>query len=361
MGIIMFKTKFGKILYIICFIAVIAAGAFAAKTRHTLDKITGSANNGVSLSDVDLSGIKVTTDSKIINVLIVGNDFREGVGYSETGCPDSMLIGTLDTKHGMLKLTSLMRDQIVNIPGHEGMNKLNSVYGYEDGGVKLLYKTIAENFGIKLDGYVELNFKAVREVVDAVGGIDIELTQSEADYLNTTNYIRKKEYRNVKAGKQTLNGWQAMGYSRIRKTVYTPNGLTDDWGRTWRQRNVINAVFNKAKKMPISRLTKIAERMMSKYVTTDLKSDDIIGYMKDVIFMGTTKIHSCQIPVNGTIQIDQHYTNSAGTYIGDVLIPDLDQNKEALHEFIFKYSDKDHDYEYQPKSTSSASSTETTQ
>ncbi len=242
-----------RIFFSICMILSITAGFLLAKAKVTLEAVAGSAkHSSVDLDDVDISGIAVNQDQKIINVLIIGNDYRKDFyGEGGHGLPDSMMIATLDTKHKALKLTSLMRDQVVQIPGH-GENKLNSVFGYSDGGVKLLYKTIAQNFNIKLDGYVELGFDAVEEVVNSVGGINVELTESEANYLNTTNYISKKKYRHVKVGMNKLNGNQALGYSRIRKTVFTPNGLTDDYGRTWRQRNVITATFSKIKGIPLS-------------------------------------------------------------------------------------------------------------
>ena len=94
-----------------------------------------------------------------------------------------------------------MRDLYVEIPGH-GYNKLNAANSF--GGIELLYKTIAKNFNIELDGYVEIGFKAFQDIVDAVGGVEVELTESEVSYLNSTNYIRNKKYRDVKAGKLTL-------------------------------------------------------------------------------------------------------------------------------------------------------------
>lgn len=100
-----------------------------------------------------------------------------------------MIIATMDMKHGTLKTASLMRDLVVEIPGH-GKNKLNSANSF--GGIELLYKTIATNFNIELDGYVEVGFAAFTKIIDKVGGIELELTESEASYLNSTNYIRNK-------------------------------------------------------------------------------------------------------------------------------------------------------------------------
>ena len=89
-----------------------------------------------------------------------------------------------------LKLTSLMRDMYVEIPGH-GHNKLNAAYAF--GGVELLYQTIAKNFGIKIDNYCVVDFSTFEKVINKVGGVEISLEEKEAKYLNTTNYISKKK------------------------------------------------------------------------------------------------------------------------------------------------------------------------
>lgn len=99
----------------------------------------------------------------------------------------------------------------VDIPGYGGY-KLNAAYSF--GGIKLLYKTLAKNFGIKLDGYVEVNFDAFVNVIDELGGIEVNLTDSEALNLRQTNYIKRRKYRSVKKGKQIFNGQQALGYCR---------------------------------------------------------------------------------------------------------------------------------------------------
>ena len=291
-----------RVLYVVALIVSGALGFVAAKGQvavlDTLDVV--QRDYDTSLSKVDLSGIRVNSDDNIVNVLLVGNDYRKENGYSAAGLTDTMLIATLDMKHGTLKLTTLMRDMLVEIPDH-GSNKLNSANSF--GGIELLYKTIAQNFNIQLDGYVEVSFDAFKTIVNDVGGVEIELTESEAAYLNATNYIRPAKYRNVKAGKHTLNGAQALGYCRIRKYAkgiqpVTPTGQIDDYGRTWRQRNAITSIFNKVKKMPMSKWLDIAKDVLKKNVKTDLTNKQIINYIKDVVMMGTTTIHQLQIPVN---------------------------------------------------------------
>lgn len=324
------------------------AGFFAAKAQVTLNSTLNHIQRDydTALKNVDLKGIKVNSEENIVNILVVGNDYREEKGYYASGLTDTMIIATMDMKHGTLKLTSLMRDMVVDIPDN-GQNKLNAANSF--GGIELLYRTIAQNFNIELDGYVEVGFEAFEKVVNSVGGVEVELTESEAEYLNTTNYISKKKFRNVKVGKQTLNGNQALGYCRIRKGGTTITGLRDDYGRTWRQRTVIKAVFDKVKKLSMSQWLDIANEVLGEYVKTDLSNDDIVTYMKDVVMMGTTEMHQLQIPIEGYYRSGESGEYSCGSCL--VMTDGVGTertsyaNAEALNQFIFDY-DGQEDFVY---------------
>lgn len=332
-----------KIVLGILMVVSALAGFLAAKAQVTFYDSLNHVNRDYDtvLENVDLSGIKVNSDDDIVNILIIGNDYRKEENYNAAGLTDTMIIATMDLKHGTLKTASLMRDCYVEIPGY-GYNKLNSANSF--GGIELLYKTIATNFNIELDGYVEIGFSAFTEVIDAVGGVELELTESEAEYLNTTNYIRNKKYRNVKVGKQTLNGAQALGYCRIRKKGTTINGLRDDYGRTWRQRTVINAVFDKVKSLPMTEWLSIANKVL-KHVTTDLSNEKIIAYITDVVMMGTTEIHQLQIPLNGYYRGSSDGEFSVGSCLvmtdGVNSTLTTSANAEALNSFIFDYNGKE--------------------
>lgn len=320
-----------------------AIGFLAAKAQVTFFSSVNQVQRDTEnrLKEVDLGEIEVNSDKNIVNILVVGNDYRKESGYSASGLTDTMIIATMDKKHRALKTASLMRDSCVDIPGY-GYNKLNAANSF--GKIELLYKTIAQNYNIKLDGYVEVDFTAFVDVVDAVGGVKLTLTESEANYLNTTNYIRKKQYRNVKAGSQTLNGHQALGYCRIRKAGTTINGLRDDYGRTWRQRTVISAVFDKVKKMPKTKWLSIANKVM-KHLKTDLTNEEILSYLLDVLTMGTTKIHQLQIPLEGYYRTSY---NGEFPKLGSCLVMtdgvsteyNITENANALNEYIFSYTGK---------------------
>ena len=319
-----------------------AAGFLAAKAQVTLYDSLGNINRDYDtvLENVDLEGIKVNSDDDIVNILVVGNDFRKEKNYQANGLTDTMMIDTMVMKHKTLKMTSLMRDCYVQIPDH-GYNKLNAANSL--GGIALLYKTIALNFNIEVDGYVEVGFDAFEDIVDSVGGVEAELTETEVPYLNSKNYIRQKKNRNVKVGKQILNGDQALAYCRIRKGgVTTANGLRDDYGRTWRQRQIVSAVFDKVKSLPMSKWLGIANKIL-KHVTTDLSNDKIIEYVKDVVMMGTTKIYQLQIPIQGYFRgSNNEYKVGSCLVMTDGTNPTLNtsMNAEGLKSFIFDYDGK---------------------
>ena len=201
-------------LMLVLLVVSCTAGFFVAKARVALDQTLNHVTRdyGSKLSSVDLSGIKVKSDDNIVNILLIGNDKREEKYYTnQRGLRDVIMIATMDRKHGMLKLTSLMRDLRVFVPAADGYEKFNAATNHE-GEVKSLYKTIAHNFNIKLDGYVEVDFDAFKEVVNALGGVEVNLTDTEVRYLSITNYIQKKKNRQgLVTGKQVLNGDQALG------------------------------------------------------------------------------------------------------------------------------------------------------
>ena len=215
------KSRAGKIVarvfFVLGLILSMTTGSMAAVLLHTSDSMLGLMNQDTegTLESVDLSKYQLASDTEVINILLVGADKNSDEQDEDVERrSDSMMIATLDVKNGKLKVTSLMRDMYVEVPGY-GKNKLNSAYSF--GGIKLLYKTIAQNFGVSMDGYLEVNFDAFVNVIDEIGGVEVTLTESEAEGLRTTNYIRRKKNRKkVKVGSQIFNGYQALGYCRIR-------------------------------------------------------------------------------------------------------------------------------------------------
>lgn len=260
-------------------------------------------------------------EAGVINVLLLGEEAIDSGGGR--GRTDIMIIATMNTKDKKLKLTSLMRDLLVQIPGNQD-NKLNAAY--EIGGIPLLYETIELNFDIKLDGYARVGFDDFESVINKLGGVNITLTDGEAHYLNTTNYISKPQYRNVVPGLQTLNGNQALGYCRVRY-VSTKDHQRDDYGRTSRQRVVLNAIFDKYKSKSLPELSLMLYDIMP-LISTDITLNEFDTYLKAAVNMGLTEIEDIRIPADKTFE--EGYARKMA-----VLIPDLDANINVLHEFIF--------------------------
>lgn len=281
--------------------------------------------DGLDIVDPDSinlnSGGSLRTDQDVINILLVGEEaINDG---SARGRTDSMMIATINTKQKALKLTSIMRDLYVAIPGYSD-NKLNAAY--HNGGMPLLKQTIEENFDIELDGSVLVDFAGFEDIIDRLGGVDITLSANEAAYLNRTNYISNPIYRNVRAGTQTLNGNQALGYSRIR--YVKTESESDDFGRTSRQRTVLNAIFEKYKSKSLPELVTILYDILP-LVTTDISKSTIMDYLATVVTLGATELETLRIPV------DNAYNGSSVRGMS-VLLPDtLQDNIDALHTFIF--------------------------
>ena len=258
----------------------------------------------------------------VYNILLLGEEAIDS-GTSR-GRTDLIIIATLNKNNKSIRLTSLMRDTLVQIPGYKE-NKLNSAY--EKGDVDLLYETISLNFNIHLDGCVLVNFEYFESIIDYMGGLELTLTSAEAKYLRNTNYISNKAYRTVVEGKQLMNGNQVLGYSRIRKRAAI-TGENNDYGRTDRHRIILNAIFDKYKTKSKTDLATTMIKILP-MVKTDIDSKTFEKLLSTFIEMRTMEIDQLRLPANGT------FTDDVKVRGMDVLIPDLGKNISILHEFIF--------------------------
>lgn len=313
-------TKRYSIIFSIFLILALAAGGGLGYYDAKLDAAVVPAKKSLS----KVKTVKnLTFDKDVINILLVGSD--HGAMNGDSGRSDSMMVATINFDTKELKLTSFLRDMYVEIPEH-GRNKLNAAYAF--GGETLLYQTIAQNFGIKIDKFCIVDFSAFEKVINRIGGIEITLEPQEAQYLNTTNYISKKKYRNVKTGKQILNGNQALGYSRIRKEeAYSKKYGIGEFGRTGRQRAVLQATFSKMLSQNPLDIVDIAIDALGD-VSTDMDSSYVKKLIYSVAQMKTTEIDQLRIPIENTYK-----TGSAGC--GWVFFVNFKANQEALKYFMF--------------------------
>lgn len=221
-----------KLALITLLVAIIAFGGVLFSSAVA---IVDNFTKGEEIEHVE--GVEAfASSSDVTNILFIGADKEKG-GASRS---DSIMIVSVNKKAGKIIVTSVLRDTHVDIPG-ECEAKINSAYAW--GGANLLIQTIEENFNIKIDGYAVVNFNMFTELVDGLGGIDIEVTENEADYINNRhNYKGEKKPDEFQSGESVhLNGYQALWYARIRK-------LDSDFMRTYRQRKVIAAIAENVKK-----------------------------------------------------------------------------------------------------------------
>ena len=269
----------------------------------------------------------IKQETYVTNYLIFG--IEEFGGARNT---DSMMIASMNTKDNTLKLTSLLRDSYVEIPGYDD-NKLNSAYA--KGGARMLVDTIELNYKIQIDGYVSVDFKSFEKIVDLLGGVTIELGEKEAKYLNTTNYISKKSNRNVKAGINKLNGNQVMGYCRVRK-VETLGGINDDYGRIVRQQRALKAIFESYKSpRNLFKILPVTKKSLS-YATTNLTQDQIEKAMEDIVENKIKSLDTFRIPVEGAFDAPKEYNG-----IGYPIILDWETNRIELYKFIYNDTEKE--------------------
>lgn len=198
-------------------------------------------------------GANEDVNKKIVNIALFGIDDEGGQGRS-----DSIMILTIDELHKKLKLTSIMRDSYVEIPGREGKDKINHAYAF--GGAELAIKTLNQNFGLNIKEFMAVKMESLPVIIDKLGGVDINIQEDEVGFINGVD----------SPGVYNLNGEQALAYARIR---YTDGG---DARRTERQRNILNSIFEKLKLTPIEEYPSIISDFLP-YIQTSLETGGVIS------------------------------------------------------------------------------------
>ena len=264
------------------------------------------------------------SEKGITNILLAGTDGRPGEKNSRS---DAMMILTVDSKNKSLKLTSLNRDTYVDIPGH-GEEKLTHAYAY--GGANLLAETIENNFEIDIQNYAVVDFYSFMDIVDALGGVEVDVRSSEIKELNKfinetysfNNNANKGSIQYINSpGIQRLNGYQALSYARIRK-----NDSTQERDR--RQRAVIEGLMNGVKDLPVSKYPKLLDTILP-YVKTNMKPTQIIGLAGKVLGIGNLSITQIEFPFEDA--------STSVTLPGKGFVIKFDESSlDTLHDFIFK-------------------------
>ena len=251
---------------------------------------------------------EVIENEDIVNILLLGQDRRGGTKNSLT---DVMMLCTINTKTKTLTMTSFLRDLYLKIPGYYRGDKLN--VAYPAGGFKMINDALEVNFGVKVDGNVEVDFSQFAKIIDLLGGIDIELTGAEAGYMNECGF-------SVRSGMNHLNGDEALQYSRIRY-------IDSDFYRTNRQRNVVTAILNQFRNASLGQLTDTLTGVLG-MITTNMSDAEIMGYAVEFApLLKDLNIQSQHIPVEGTY----YYGDVKDQNIVDcIFIKDFETNRQLL-------------------------------
>ena len=295
---------FGITVLVLLILLVIIVGAIFLFINNKLGKM-----QQVDLNEEDLNVSAEVAEnlSKYRNIAIFGIDSREDT-YSKGNRSDCIIIASMNNETKEVKLVSVYRDTYVQIEGH-GLDKITHAYSY--GEAPLAIKTLNTNFDLNITEFVTVNFDAVKDIVDDVGGISMNITSEEVSHIPGIK----------KAGTQTLTGEQALAYARIR---YASGG---DYKRTERMRDVLTAVVNKVKTFNVSQLNKFIDDVLPK-VYTNITAADIFGMIPSATSIKITDSIGWPYETKG-ITLDRWY----GVPIT------LESNVTRLHKEVFGETD----------------------
>ena len=269
----------------------------------------------------------VLTQKGVTNILLIGTDTR--VAGSNDARSDAMIVVSINPYKRKFVMTSIMRDSYVTIPGY-GENRINEAYSR--GGAALLIQTIEENYKLGIDYYAQVDFFSFVDVIDAFGGVTINVEQAEVQWIN--GYIA--EYNQVSGvadrdgfvdeqftgGQITLTGKQALGYARIRK-------IGNDFARTQRQRTVMNALLEKVKKANVVTIYKAVESILPDISTNISDSKMCSLLMQSVLYLNYDMVQA-RVPADGT------WSNAIMGANQEVLAVDFGANKSYLQSTIYE-------------------------
>lgn len=303
-----------------------------AATSNVSETTTYSIANG---------GSTLLSSDNVLNILLFGQD--SPATEEDHGRSDTTILLSIDNVNKKLKLTSFQRDTYVSIPGH-GDNKINSAFTF--GGERLSIDTIETNFGIKVDKYATVDFSSFRQVIEALGGVDIELNLEEIKYINAqidvndqldvTNFLTYDETKEKQM--MHLDGYQALWYARDRgeeslggNPEYSFSG--DDWDRTSRQRNLIETIVkNLREDASLAELVTIANRI-GPLITTNLKKGDITFLVSNMMTYINYDMEELSLPTQDRWQ---YGTTSDGQSV--ISITDWDGVRSDVAKFIYEDS-----------------------
>lgn len=259
----------------------------------------------------------VASADGIMNVLLIGADRNKD---GSNGRSDSMILISIDQNHKKLRMVSFMRDLYLDIPT-VGYERLNAAFAY--GGPALTMQTIENYFRVSVDKYVQTDFANFEKIITKMGGVDVELSKEEAEFMN------QKKGWTLQEGVQHLNAEQALYFSRIRD-------LDSDFGRTGRQRQMILCMLETFQKLNVTDMASVVLDYMP-YVTTNLSNDDILGLASLAMDFSSYEVETMHIPDTDTYEDIQVELN--GVSGNQVMKPDVEENARRLKAFLYGNED----------------------
>ncbi len=251
-----------------------------------------------------------STRRELLNVLLIGQDGREGLTASRS---DSMILCSFHRESKTVTMTSFLRDLYVEIPGH-GSNRINAAYAL--GGTSLLEKTLEHNFGLHIDGYVEVDFSQFSGIIDLLGGVELELRQDEAERINRVTGSSLTE------GLHSLTGTEALAYARIRDL-----DLDGDASRTVRQRKVLGALVDAYKDLSVKDLIPMLAKVLP-LISTDMNNGQLLLCALEVApHLSQAAFVSQHVPAPGT-----YWDETIDGMM--VLRTDMAKARESLHQSL---------------------------
>lgn len=313
------KKRRKRILVLVIELVILALLGVVAYGMFKLDKL--------DFNVLDEKKLDVYKDTgPYTNIALFGLDSREG--ELEGGVQsDTIMIASINNETNDVKLVSVYRDTLLQ--QKDGTyEKANSAY--TRGGPEEAISLLNRNFDLDIRNYVSVNFNALIDVIDALGGIEIDVQEEEISYINgyATEIIEVtgKDSQGVDhAGKQVLNGVQATAYARIRYTA------GNDFKRTERQREVLEKVMKKAQKANFATLSKIVDQVFPQ-VSTSFSTTDLLGFAANAT--NYKFVESSGFPFDVTTS--ENVLNHQGSYVVPI---DFVSNVSKLHEFLFDEND----------------------
>ena len=330
------KSKKNKKAKMITFAAealilvVLLVVLYVLNRTERLSKVTYD-DKVVEQSVNDLTEETLETMDQYTNIALFGLDTRQAGSLGKGNRSDTIMIASINNKTKDVKIVSVYRDSYLNL-ANDKYRKCNEAYSI--GGPEQAVAMLNMNLDLKIDRYMSVDFLAVSEVVDLLGGIEIDVDEYEIEHLNNytveTSKVTGKSTTKLKStGLQTLDGVQATSYCRIR---YTKG---DDFKRTERQREVLETIAQKAKTMSATKLDEIIKAVFP-MCATNMTVDELLAIAKDGLSYNIVDTTGFPFDVQ---------TGSVGS-AGSCVIPvDMEKNVSQLHKYLFNVDN------YQPSET----------